>query len=266
MKKNIISLTIIITMIFTIALFVNAQTDTISVSSSVPSNPPTGSVWLEKSSSTNTSFTTLLYVDTGEQKLAAYGINITYNKNIIKIDKVVSGSEGYLAASNVDNNSGKSSVAGFDATGKGPDSKLELLKITWSALDTGNSKIEIQIDSLINPSTSNIGTPKAYNSNVTIDSAALPDIQLKKQNSSPENTSESSTESSSELSTEISPSPDLSSSAESSPTSSPSLVTKSKKVIQSYGLYVGVAILIIAVVVIIILLRKITRPKDDYRF
>lgn len=265
MKKNLISITIIIVMLIVITLSANAQTYKITINSGVSGSTPIGSVWMEKSSSTNTSFITLVYVNTGEQKLAAYGIDITYDKSIVDIVGVESGKDGFIATSNKDNNTGTYTIAGFDLSGKGPNTKLELLKVSWSVKGTGKSNIGISIETLVDSLTNNIGTPKSYTSNVTISSVASTPVATKtpsiKQSPKSSSLSQITTEPSpsSQISEEPSPtlpnSPDTTISDESSQNSSSSTSKESKKE-NSIVIYIVLVIFIIAIVVIIYFLRK----------
>jgi hypothetical protein len=109
-------------------------------------------------------------VNSGSQQVAAYGIDITYDENLLSVteDDVVEGSDGFISAVNV-NNPGVIRTSGFDTSGVGPGSNLHLLTINMAANATaGTSQIGITVDSLADPDTNTIGTPSGQGGTITI--------------------------------------------------------------------------------------------------
>ncbi|MBN2443719.1 MAG: hypothetical protein JXJ04_20325 [Spirochaetales bacterium] len=139
--------------------------------------PGSGNVMVKPETITtkvNEEFTTEIIIDSGNQKVAAYGFLITFNKNIIDVDVakgnsgVEPGKDGYVAAQNA-NNPGKLDVAGFDVYGKGPGKELHFLTIHWKAVRTGKSTIDIKVKNLVDETTKVIGRPAGINSEVTVE-------------------------------------------------------------------------------------------------
>lgn len=129
-----------------------------------------GDVWLspEKVSvKAGDKFETILYVDSGDQKLAAYGVTLMFDANLLEVDRgvgldgVVEGADGSVAAVNP-NNKGELIFSGFDAYGKGPGPKLEVAKIGWKALKAGKGLIYLKVMNLIDGSYKNIGNPIGF--------------------------------------------------------------------------------------------------------
>ncbi len=137
-----------------------------------------GGVWIEPSSeyiNTDQKFTRDLHVDTGAERLGAYQFTITFDPALINVntaqgtDGVAAGTDGFIAAVNVDNKSGSLVVNGFDVNGKGPGISLELLKIHFVALDkSGSGQINIEIESLTDENGNEIGVPVAKSTNIEI--------------------------------------------------------------------------------------------------
>ncbi len=158
-----------------------SATDTVQVNVSFEQTIG-GDVWFStvSSQSVGNVFTTDIYVDTGTQNLAAYGFAITWDPDIISVqggnDGVEAGSEGFLAAVNVNNNAGTMSVSGFEATGTGPDSELDLITITWVAVAEGTTVLDLTIDTLIDSDLNNVGTPNDIDGSVTVSIHLLGDV------------------------------------------------------------------------------------------
>ena len=141
----------------------------------------TGDVMISSVSDKNVgdTFNTQVYVDSGSQKVATYGIEITWNESILIVqggnDGVDAGADGFLNAANVNNTAGNMSVAGFDIFGVGPGNQLHLLTITWNAIAVGESVLAIVVNSLTDETTTDIGTPQGINSHVIITSETSSD-------------------------------------------------------------------------------------------
>ena len=113
-------------------------------------------------------FTTQVYIDSGDQKVAAYGFNFTFDPNIVNIIEITAGPDGFISVIEIDNSNGWATVSGFDASGVGPSSSLNFLTITWKAIGAGESVLAIDIEVLVDESTAEIGTPHGINSHVTV--------------------------------------------------------------------------------------------------
>jgi hypothetical protein len=115
-------------------------------------------------------FSFQIRVNSGTQKVAAYGLDITYNANILSIgsdDDVVEGSDGFVSAVNV-NTAGLIVASGFDTSGTGPGSNLHLLTINMSAISDGTSQIGITVNDLADDDTNTIGNPNGIGGTVNV--------------------------------------------------------------------------------------------------
>ena len=119
-------------------------------------------------------FTTDIFVDSGDQKVAAYGFMLTFNKDILNVDVsegtsgVVPGKDGYVAAQNA-NNPGRLEVAGFDVYGKGPGKELHFLTIHWRAMKKGKSPINLTVKNLVDETTREVGMPTGISGQVIVE-------------------------------------------------------------------------------------------------
>ncbi len=126
-------------------------------------------------------FETQIYVNTGSQKIAAYGIDIAYNQNVIVVDTSVgnngveAGADGFVSAVDV-NTPGVIIISGFDLAGTGPGSQLHLLNITWIAVAVGTSFLDITVDALLDPDTNVIGTPTGIDGSVVVEDLTIGDV------------------------------------------------------------------------------------------
>ncbi|MBN2535539.1 MAG: hypothetical protein JXB88_21855 [Spirochaetales bacterium] len=183
MKQITISIIIFIIIAITAFLFhsgcgIDQNTDQ-TTPSPTPGNTPEstqgkaiGTVWIDPATKTvdmneDVNFSLDVYVNSGSQKVAAYGIDITYEDEIILAKSVSAGVDGFIAAANIDE-PGFISTSGFDINGKGPGTALHLLIINFEALATGNSPIGVTVNSLTDPETQVIGTPTGEDGNVEI--------------------------------------------------------------------------------------------------
>jgi aryl-phospho-beta-D-glucosidase BglC (GH1 family) len=112
-------------------------------------------------------FQIAVVVDSGSQELAAYGFTITYTSNVLSVVEVEEGAQGFLAAANT-NTPGEIVASGFDASGTGPGSNLEVLIITFNAQREGNSPLGIYVDQLVDPDTTTIGAACGNDGNVEV--------------------------------------------------------------------------------------------------
>ncbi len=113
-------------------------------------------------------FDATIFVDTGIQRLAGYGLVISYDPAIINATSVVASSGGFMAAVNIDRTLGTITVAGFDAAGLEPNTALDLIVISWKALTEGNSAIDIQVNELVDETTAVIGTPNGISNSIIV--------------------------------------------------------------------------------------------------
>lgn len=139
--------------------------------------PEAGELWLElskKSITTDSLFSTELRLNTGDQKIAAYGIYIHYDSAILNLDAgkgnngVVTGADGFVAAVNAAQ-PGKIFIAGFDAIGKGPGTNLHFFTIYWKAVKKGSTTIEIEIDKLTDEFIRPLGVTKGRSVTFTVE-------------------------------------------------------------------------------------------------
>jgi hypothetical protein len=132
---------------------------------SPPTSPPTTppgdcNVSFDPANSTqgvNSTFPIDVTVDSGNQELAAYGFTITYTASILSVVDVEEGADGFLSAANTEN-PGEIIASGFDTSGTGPGSNLEVLIITFNAAAEGTSSLGLYVDELVDGGTNTIGT------------------------------------------------------------------------------------------------------------
>ena len=129
-----------------------------------------GNVWFDTISEKQEGevFETKIFVDSGDQELAAFGMIIEYDQNVVCIKKVSAGVDGFVAAVNIDNSLGWMKVSGFDPDGKPANTEFHVLTITWEALTIGNSLIDITVDKMVDENYDPIGTSKGIDTNIKI--------------------------------------------------------------------------------------------------
>jgi len=121
------------------------------------------------------------HVNTGSQRFAAYGFNISFNALLnvnksIGSDGVEEGPYGFVAAVNA-NDAGIIRISGFDTSGTGPGSDLHVLTVHWSTISyTGNSTLDLEIQDLGDENTNPIGNPTGIDAYVTITDVVLGDV------------------------------------------------------------------------------------------
>lgn len=122
----------------------------------------------------NEHFSVEVRLDSGTQKVAAYGIDISYTPGIISVDTeqgdsgVAEGADGFIAAVNV-NEPGIIKTSGFDTTGSGPGRDLHLLTLYFIAgEEAGSTPLSVTIDSIVDENTLEVGIPEAIGGNVTV--------------------------------------------------------------------------------------------------
>ena len=134
-----------------------------------PSTP--GSVWIApnmKSLASGTEFSIQLHLNSGNQNLAAYHIAIIYDPLIIDFTSIAAGVDGFIVNYN-NKNPGTIEIAGLDVAGKGPGTDFQIVVVTYTALQTGTTDLDIDIWDLIDSSNQMIGNPATYSSAVYVD-------------------------------------------------------------------------------------------------
>lgn len=145
----------------------------------------TGDVWFVPSEIiilTNTQFTTEVHVNSGVQKIAAYGFEVHFDQNIVAVDTtqgnngVTAGPDGFVAAVNSED-PGILIFNGYDTSGKGPGSDLNVLTIHWSSgMTTGTTPLNLRVTTLTDETTATIGDiPRDLDGSVTVNDAEMGD-------------------------------------------------------------------------------------------
>lgn len=105
--------------------------------------------------STGSAFTNEIRVNSGNQKVAAYGINLEWDSVLIYVNTsigmngVEAGDQGFLNAASVPS-AGELKIAGFDAAGKGPGNNMQLVKIYWKAgTVAGSTDISVTVETMV---------------------------------------------------------------------------------------------------------------------
>lgn len=131
-----------------------------------------GNVWIVPSTlsvSAGSEFETEIHVDSGNQRIAAYGIDVSYDPGVIEINSdpgVEAGADGYVAA--YSGGAGLVVISGFDVSGTGPGSDLHLLTIYWIAVSDGSTALTLVVDTLADPDTSTVGNPSGIDGYVSV--------------------------------------------------------------------------------------------------
>ncbi|MBN2440509.1 MAG: carboxypeptidase regulatory-like domain-containing protein [Spirochaetales bacterium] len=138
----------------------------------------TGTMWIVPADQTvqvKDRFTVEVHVNTGEQKFAAYGVNLTYNSNILTLEKADPGPDGFLSATSV-NQPGNQVLSGFDPQGTGPSEDLHILTITFLAHATGSDVPDLIVNDISDVNFATIGIPTGINGKVTVVESSLGDV------------------------------------------------------------------------------------------
>ncbi|MBN1694754.1 T9SS type A sorting domain-containing protein, partial [candidate division WOR-3 bacterium] len=133
-----------------------------------------GSVWFQPDSqncTVNDTVSTEVRMNSGEQLVSAYGIEVAYDTSVIKYDTTIAGTDGFIAAINP--LPGNLIIDGFDAAGKGPGNSLHLLTIKWIAVDTGASQLDMTVNDLTDELSVPIGTPTAHDGIINVTSGGI---------------------------------------------------------------------------------------------
>lgn len=124
----------------------------------------------------NQRFSTYIMVNTGIQKIAAYGITVSYNTNIMSYVNIEAGADGYYSVPGGGPFDGSLTLSGFDANGAGPGTALHLLTITWNANAPGTTSVNITVESLVDENIDVIGTPSGIGGSVTVTALTTGDV------------------------------------------------------------------------------------------
>ncbi len=129
-----------------------------------------GDVWMGAVGAVQpgSTFVSTIYVDTGIQKVATYGIKIYFDPAIIQVSSVAESDDGFYAASNFDNVEGWIFATGFETNGIGPNDMQDLFDITWNAIAEGISVIIIEVIDLTDETTTIIGIPNGISGEITV--------------------------------------------------------------------------------------------------
>jgi hypothetical protein len=135
-----------------------------------------GTVWIEPSSlmvNVGDYFFVEVHINSGTQKIAAYGLYITYDSTIIELyssagtNGIETGPYGFISATAA-TSEGLIRPSGFDTAGTGPGTDLHFLTIHFRAVSVGTTIIDVSVDDLVDESTAAIGTPNGINGEVTV--------------------------------------------------------------------------------------------------
>jgi len=113
-------------------------------------------------------FDTHVYIDSGLQRVGAYGFEFHFNPKILRIVDITAGPDGFISSIDIDNSEGVARVSGFDALGPFPSPNLDFLIITWETIGVGECVLAIDILTLANEMTDIIDNPVGINSHVIV--------------------------------------------------------------------------------------------------
>ncbi|MBN2444824.1 MAG: hypothetical protein JXJ04_25950 [Spirochaetales bacterium] len=124
----------------------------------------------------NQEFSTYIMVNSGARKIAAYGINVSYNPAIIMSTSIVAGADGFYSVPGGGPFEGSLDLSGFDTDGTGPGDALHLLTISWIARSPGTTSLSITVRMLVDEETIEIGTPRGIGGSITVSALAPGDV------------------------------------------------------------------------------------------
>jgi hypothetical protein len=145
---------------------------------------PPGSIWFEPEPlqlKVGETRDTAVLCNSGDQNLAAYGFTITFDNTIVRVntsyysDGVQKGADGFISAANA-TIPGKLTVAGFDAMGKEPGARLHILDIAWEGLADGTTPLVLDVDSLTDSDSVNIGIREGIDGKIIVTSCLPGDV------------------------------------------------------------------------------------------
>lgn len=118
-------------------------------------------------------------VDSGTQKLGGYTLELSYDRNLVKMDTTVANGADALGTANVfnvENDKGSVKITGLDVNGKGPGGNLHILTLNGAALTDavpGAAPVTLNVVSLINEMADTIGTPNGQDATITVTSGPV---------------------------------------------------------------------------------------------
>jgi hypothetical protein len=142
-----------------------------------PTDPPTappngpGTLFLSPGNVNTTngsSFTITGRGNTGNSILAAYGALVSFNKNVINANTVSAATGAFMSAAMIDNDAGTANISGFDTNGVGPNTDIALFNISFSAVGSGSTTIAVNVDTFVDGTYVNIGTPAGAGATVNV--------------------------------------------------------------------------------------------------
>jgi hypothetical protein len=163
--------------------------DAVALYANIEPTPPTlpddsiGTVWLEpaqKIVSAGSAFGWEVHVKTGDQMLAAYGLEIMwpvpeggvimYVDTSVGINGVEAGVDGFVAAAGAEA-PGIIVISGFDTQGTGPSDDLHLCTVHFIASQRGVSGavVDLSVNTLVDPSTMDIGIPTGIGGTIIVE-------------------------------------------------------------------------------------------------
>lgn len=114
-----------------------------------------------------------IHVNTGSQKIAAYGFILTFDPKVIDVNagKGTNGVEalpdGYVQAVNA-TKKGELFIAGFDVYGKGPGKDLGIMRVNMKATGTGSTELALSVKNMTDEKSTPLGKPAANGGKVTV--------------------------------------------------------------------------------------------------
>ncbi len=153
-----------------------APTEAPSPNPTPGSVPGAGNVWFEPASysvNTGDKFVTYVHVNTGDQSLAAYGMDIAFVPGVLNVDtsfgdhgvETVDGSGSVVGGTTTP---GLLRIGGYDTYGIPPNTNLPLLAIHWVALEAGTSALSMSIGTLADITYGIVGVPNPIDGSVTV--------------------------------------------------------------------------------------------------
>lgn len=141
-----------------------------------------GDVWFVPDTltvNTDEEFALEIHLNSGDQKVAAYGFTLLWDETYISMDYlsgsagIEAGPDGFFSApATVEQ--GRQTISGFDVSGTGPGEDLHFLTVYFLAGTlAGTTVIDLEVNSLADPNAETIGTPEGSHAQITVVSQAL---------------------------------------------------------------------------------------------
>ena len=141
-----------------------------------------GDVWVVPGTSTvqaGTSFPVEIFINTGNAKIAALGLDIDINPQILQygtISQLIFEPlfQNIARVAIAPENPGRLTISGFSAAGVGPGTELKFATIDMRALTPGTSVLSVEVNTLTDANYASIGIPGGINGQVTVVDATSP--------------------------------------------------------------------------------------------